>query len=948
MAEQGRVALALLVGGLLLASAFGPALAAQRGGEQSWTVVGCGRMRVGVLQGTAPVFILHGHLTGPVWKGGRLHNLAGVRGGKRVFEEEDVGFYQRWWDKEPMPGQFDVHYELSQAGPREFRMTYECVPDSDTTFGPPKNIGQKSVTIGPVLRQEPYFAGGKCTFTLADGQTQERVMPVPMSHYENTASVRLETADGEVTRLRFDPPLFVHCDHNELRCFSGSHTPVKEGETFTQQITLELPRAADFEPANRMADMADWFPLEMEEAEDFATPDALDMRDWLDTPAGSHGYCTVRGKDFVFEDGTPVKFWGVNQCCRHVCPEPEDAVKWADKWAKHGVNLVRMHKFIGHGWKDSGIHDNDDTQKFDQEMARRWDNYNALLAERGIYTGWSQFYGLKLTPADKDRVWAYDEIMKTTQGPPWYHATTIGLVNFAPDLQDLHISIIENLLNRVNTVTGKRYADSPSLAYIEIQNEDDIFFGYTDLVNQCPTYKKYVDREFSEWLLDKYGTREELKKAWGDQLEENENPADGTVAAFVSRWKYGADESPRIQDAYAFLYKCQDEYYKRVVKAIHETGYRGAICGSCWQAQTFLGHLYNVRSDREVGFIDRHNYGGGDMLRSPGRSLLSAGMQQVADRPFALSEWAGGGVYNGMEMVPVIGFIGMGVQGWDMSAHFASGDPGIGGNVRDRFMSLSQYPAVQRAVYRGDLEETDPVAARRVGIPAMADNSVGFSENFSLLGGANIKEFSSVVPQESLGVGPVVLELVDGPVDDPVEHRVERFIDRPRRVLRSASGQVRWDYSGRGYFTLDTPGTQGFVGFGGGSEHRLSDVTVRAENPLAFIYVSAKGPDETIADASSLVITAVGRMFPEGSVMDEVTMNAVRQPENPDAADQMIEPVVATVELKRDGCRVFALDHGGRMTDPAREVPVQRTADGCRFTLDGARYDTMYYIVQFR
>lgn len=80
-------------------------------------------------------------------------------------------------------------------------------------------------------------------------------------------------------------------------------------------------------------------------------------------------------------------------------------------------------------------------------------------------------------------------------------------------------------------------------------------------------------------------------------------------------------------------------------------------------SETFLGHLYNVRSDREVGFIDRHNYGGGNMLVSPGRGLLSAGMQQVADRPFALSEWAGGGVYDGMEMVPVIGFIGMGVQG---------------------------------------------------------------------------------------------------------------------------------------------------------------------------------------------------------------------------------------------------------------------------------------------
>jgi hypothetical protein len=30
------------------------------------------------------------------------------------------------------------------------------------------------------------------------------------------------------------------------------------------------------------------------------------------------------------------------------------------------------------------------------------------------------------------------------------------------------------------------------------------------------------------------------------------------------------------------------------------------------------------------------------MLAEPGSALLSAGMQQVADRPFGLNEWAGG------------------------------------------------------------------------------------------------------------------------------------------------------------------------------------------------------------------------------------------------------------------------------------------------------------------
>jgi len=491
------VAATLLTGAGCAAQVQGAAMS----DELPWTVVGAGQMDVVVLRGDAPLFILHNNLVGPGWKGGRLSNLADtVEGGTRAFTEKKVGFYNNWWDKEPMPGVFDLRYELSQTAASSFRMRYVCIPDSDTTFGFPKNVSEKSVTIGPLLRPEPYFQDGTCTITFADGRTEERPLPVPMSHYENVASVALRTASDEATRMVFDPPLFVHCDHSELRVFSGGKTDVRAGETFTQEIVLELPHAAAFEPANRYVDMAGWFLLDLDQAGDFSAPSVLGMESWLDGSAGKHGFVQVKGKDFVFEDGTPARFWGVNQCNRGVCPEPEQAVQWADKWAKHGVNLVRMHKFIGHGWRDSGIHDNDDTQKFNEEMARRWDNYNARLAERGIYTGWSQFYGLKLTPADKDRVRAYDEIMKTTQGPPWYQATTIGLVNFAPDLQDLHIAILKNLLNRVNTVTGRRYADSPSLAYIEIQNEDDIFFGYVPLVNQCPTYKKYVDGEFCKWL----------------------------------------------------------------------------------------------------------------------------------------------------------------------------------------------------------------------------------------------------------------------------------------------------------------------------------------------------------------------------------------------------------------------------------------------------------------
>ena len=56
-----------------------------------------------------------------------------------------------------------------------------------------------------------------------------------------------------------------------------------------------------------------------------------------------------------------------------------------------------------------------------------------------------------------------------------------------------------------------------------------------------------------------------------------------------------------------------------------------------------LPHYLNLKSDALVGFIDRHNYFGGQlndtMLSQPGSGYFSSGLQQVIDRPFSVSEW---------------------------------------------------------------------------------------------------------------------------------------------------------------------------------------------------------------------------------------------------------------------------------------------------------------------
>ena len=87
------------------------------------------------------------------------------------------------------------------------------------------------------------------------------------------------------------------------------------------------------------------------------------MNDWLDKPAGKHGGVRMVGDHFEFEDGTPVKFWGVNLSYGGGCaPEKKDAEFTAARYAKYGINGVRLHKF-SYPKNQMGIGDlNDATQ----------------------------------------------------------------------------------------------------------------------------------------------------------------------------------------------------------------------------------------------------------------------------------------------------------------------------------------------------------------------------------------------------------------------------------------------------------------------------------------------------------------------------------------------------------------------------------------------------------
>ncbi len=390
-----------------------------------------------------------------------------------------------------------------------------------------------------------------------------------------------------------------------------------------------------------------------------------------------------------------------------------------------------------------------------------------------------------------------------------------------------------------------------------------------------------------------------------------------------------------------------------------KTGYKGPIVGSCWQAGDFLGHFYNLHSDYLAGISDRHNYFGGrtghrlgrgpvdkkSMVSLPGSGLLGTGMQQVIDRPFAISEWISMIPNEWVaEGSPIVAVYGMGLQGWDASYSFGTNYPHYTPTIEapwvynvDSPTQIGLYPALARMVYRGDVKEGDTVAVRNIYVPDLLQGKVGFDDAVKQSG--DVKSFGGQTPPEALAAGKVVLAFTEEPKATEAA-KLDGLWDRRKKTVRSNTGQLFWDYSGKGFFTVDTPGTKAVVGFASGKTHQLGEVAVRVETPFAVVFVTSLDPEKPIKTADSLLVTAVARAQNTGMRYsgDRSRVEAKGK------APILLEPVKAAVAIKRRGRapKVYALDHDGKRT--ATTVPVR----GGQFVIDGARYRTLYYEVDYK
>jgi hypothetical protein len=582
-------------------------------------------------------------------------------------------------------------------------------------------------------------------------------------------------------------------------------------------------------------------------------------------------------------------------------------------------------------------------------------------------------------PGDSARLINYSEVVNSGL-TDHLKGSAIGLVNFAEDLQDLQMELILNLLNRKNSLSGLKYADDPALIFVEIQNEDNIYFATTQRVLEtCPTYRAILAKRFSDWLRQKYGTQEKLIKSWGIEnfnfarefskdtsqwhlLKRNICPI-ANHGVFDYEYKKAVEHNTimpaYLLDMLSFLYLQQQNFYDRAVSMIRSTGYKGAIVASCWQAGSGVSHFYNLYNDYLTGIIDRHNYFGGgtghslqpgkvnneSMLEIPGSGLLSTGMQKVQGRPFVFSEWMSL-VPNEWtaEAVPLIAAYGMGLQGWDGSFAFASNDTGYSTTIQssnhgvynvESPLQLGLYPAIANMIYRNDIKEGDLLGTRNVNIPALEKGIIGFVELSDQSG--DQKTFRSTVPSEVLAIGKFPVSFTSEFIPT-VAPELQTWLDTLNRTIKATNKQLEWHYGEKPWFTINTPGTAGFVGFLPSQPVTIGEITIRSSNEFAVILLSCMDPEKTIQSADKLILTTIARAKNTGMKYNEDHTELIDVGTSP----LLLEPVSLSLTLKGRGTpKITVLDHLGFSTTKTLKE------NGEEITFDGEKTHAIYYLLEY-
>jgi hypothetical protein len=688
----------------------------------------------------------------------------------------------------------------------------------------------------------------------------------------------------------------------------------------------------------------------------------------LEAPAGEHGFVQVTPDgDFYFEDGQPARFWGAVLSQDTLCPPKEVAEKLARRLAKLGFNLVRI---VG---LDAVIFESGakDTRHFDDTKLDRFDYLVSRLKDEGVYIDIVLVAFRTFRSGDEVIDWNAPEFVGNYEKQRLLQSMAL----FDPYHLYLQREYAQELLSHMNPYTGNTYAKEPGVAMLEIVNETTLTYGWLrDSLNENSSqaahittyYSKELDVLWNLWLLDQYGSREELSSAWAPETADlqglllEEDPMQGNV----SRILYSEQDlysKTRVLDLLDYYYELEASYFTSFrVFLDRQVGVSIPVSGT----HTFHG-MANQLAQAQMDFTGSHVQWEHPLVGSgwtqPFR-LLNTPMVQgeaaiipykadwietkntlyrvafgtsVAGKPMVISEYNHAFPNEYQAEFPLIIGAYAGFQGWDsfvIHSYVERLKDLESNKIEHLFTSfnnpivMAQIPVASLLFRQGYVQKSEKL------------HSVSYSkdEAFDCFLECGLDIYCEL---ERNGIDPA-LALVHEVRSSFESTALEppASATKPENPYISDTGELAWDMN-RGLVIIDTDFVQAAIGFLKGRSVSLKNMTIQATTDFAAIsLISLDG--EPIETSEKLLLTAASRVKNQGMVVKRDLLG-LWVLEDWGEGPVLVQDVQARIQLNLPNFRAVQVSRLDELGQLSTSLPARSKDGGVSFEIGGQ--ETLWY-----
>ena len=649
-------------------------------------------------------------------------------------------------------------------------------------------------------------------------------------------------AGGNRVEMRFDPPMasvdFERGRKSEVRAFFYKGEVPQGQRRYVATLSVSGDMAIGPTAVERFgledhtawpADILDWR----------TSPVDLSFLNAPEKPAGKRGFLKVVKDKLIFEDGTPVRFWGTNLTAHALFGTTRENVKrQARRLSELGFNLVRLHHHDS-PWVNPNIfgdQNSQDTQTLSPAMLEKLDWWIKCLKDEGIYIWLDLHVQRNLKPGD--RIDGFDEI---AAGKPLADLRGYNYVN--PSIQHAMKRFNEAYVNRGNLYTGIRYKDDPAIVAMLITNEND------------------VTQHFGNRLLpDKNVPRHNaLYKSQADSFA----AANGLARDRTWRsWEHGPSK--------LFLNDLERRFSAEMIAYLRAQGVKVPIVTTSTWGYNPLSSLPALTAGN---IVDVHSYGGiGELERNP---VYAANLMhwiaaaQVAGKPLSVTEWnVEAFPAPDRHSVPLYLAASASHQGWDALMQYAYSQVPLDArgsasnwNAFNDPALVATLPAAALLFRRGDVREASSIYAFSPGKEQLFNQSISPKDAIALRTAAEKGKLVIALPptpelpwleKSAIPAGAKVIA-------DPHQSLIHG--DAAETV--SDTGELRRNWE-QGIYAIDAPRTQAAMGWIGGKKISLADVDISAITRNATVAVQSLD-ENPISKSGAILISLGARAVPKST-----------------------------------------------------------------------------------